>query len=185
MSPTVATESHKQKEVMWQRYHLCLAVALHQSLSVKHFLILGPETGRIWWLKKVQHLQQKYRCQWTFLRGKNPGGFFHNLGNLLRPLESIPVLRERVVPTEWQVRTILADCISKARVITVQAPQYRQHALISDSLDLGNLSVQEEAALATNWIDDRPGGLRLQNLALTTMAGPVMSKFQKNRTADV
>ena len=42
------------------------------------------------------------------------------------------------------------------------APQYLQHALISDLLDLANTSIQEEAALATIWIDDRPEGLKLQ-----------------------
>ena len=56
--------------------------------------------------------------------------------HLLRPLESIPVSRERVVPPELQVRTILGDRISKAKVITTHAPQYRQHALISDFPDL-------------------------------------------------
>ena len=61
--------------------------------------------------------------------------------------------------------------IPKARVITVQAPQYRQHVLIGDFLDLANLSVQEEAALATNWIDDRLEGLKLQNFASATMTG--------------
>ena len=105
------------------------------NLGGKHFLILGPETGRIWWLKKVQYLQKKYHCHWTFLRGKKTKWIFHNLGNLLRAPESIPVSRERAVPTEWQVRTILGDCISKAWVITVQAPQYRQRALISDFLE--------------------------------------------------
>ena len=74
MSPTVATKSFKQQEVIWQRYHLCLAAAEHKILGGKHFLILGPETGRIWWLKKVQYLQKKYHCQWTILRGKTPSG---------------------------------------------------------------------------------------------------------------
>ena len=70
-------------------------------------------------------------------------------------------------------------------MITVQAPQYRQHALISDFLDLANLSAQEEQALATNWMDDRREGQRLQNLALAIVAGPVMSSIPKNLTADV
>ena len=39
--------------------------------------------------------------------------------------------------------------------------------------------------LATNWIKDRPEGLKLQNLALATMTGPAMSSLPKNRTADV
>ena len=53
------------------------------------------------------------------------------------------------------VRTVLGDCISRARVIPVQAPQYRQYAHISDFLDLAHLSFQEKEALATNWIKDR------------------------------
>ena len=36
-----------------------------------------------------------------------------------------------------------------------------------------------------NWIDDRPAGLRLQNLALATMTGPMMNSLPKNLTADV
>ena len=64
-------------------------------------------------------------------------------------------------------------------------PWRRQHVLISDFLDLANLSIQEEAALATTWDDDRPEGLRLQNLALATTAGPVMSSSPQNLTADV
>ena len=75
--------------------------------------------------------------------------------------------------------------MSKARVITAQAPQNRQLASISDFLDLASLSIQEAAALATNWIDDRPEGLRLQNLALATMAGPVTSNLPKTLTSDV
>ena len=59
MSSTVATKSYKQQEVISQQYHLCLVVAEHQILGGKHFLILGPETGKIWWLKKVQDLQKK------------------------------------------------------------------------------------------------------------------------------
>ena len=75
--------------------------------------------------------------------------------------------------------------MSTAEVIPAHAHQFRQRALISDFLDLATLSIHEEAALATNWIDDRPAGLRLQNLTLATMTGPVMSSLPKNLTADV
>ena len=90
-----------------------------------------------------------------------------------------------LVPTEWQVRSVRGDCISKAKLISIQAPQYRQYALISDFLDLANLSVQGEAALATNWIKDRPEGLKLQNLAFANMTGPVVRSQPKNITTDV
>ena len=127
----------------------------------KHFLILRPESGKIWWLKKVQNLQKKYHCQWSLLHDKKPQWIFHNFGNLLRPLELVPASRECVVPTEWQGRTVLGDCMSRARLIPVQVPQYRQYSLTSAFL-LAHLSIQEEAALATKWIKDRPEGLKLQ-----------------------
>ena len=73
----------------------------------------------------MYNTSRKYHCQWAFLRGKKPKWIFHNIGNLLRPLELEPASRERVVPTEWQIRTVLGDCISRARVIPVQAHQYR------------------------------------------------------------
>ena len=56
---------------------------------------------------------------------RNPSGLL-NLGNLLRPLKLVPASNERVVPTEWQVRTVLGDCTTRARVSPVQAPQYRE-----------------------------------------------------------
>ena len=58
----------------------------------------------------------------------------------------------------------------KAKMLSIQAPQYRQCALISDFLDLAKLSIREETALATNGIKDRPEGLKLQNLALATQS---------------
>ena len=79
MSPTVFTKYTNQKEVIWQQYRLCLAVAEYQVLGGKHLLILGPESGKIWWLQKVQYLQKKYNCKWTLLRGTQPKWIFHNL----------------------------------------------------------------------------------------------------------
>ena len=114
-----------------------------------------------------------------------PKWIFHNVGNLLQPLEFVPASRERVVPTEWQVQTVLGACISDAKVISIQAPEYRQYALISEFLDLANLSIRLEAILATNWIKDRPEGLKLQKLALATMTGPAVRSQPKNTTADL
>ena len=66
------------------------------------------------------------------LRDKQPKWIFHNVGVLLQPLEFVPALRGRVVPTEWQVRSVLGDCISKTTLIYFRAPQHRQLTLISD-----------------------------------------------------
>ena len=70
-------------------------------------------------------------------------------------------------------------------MISSQAPQYRQCVLISDILDLANLSFQEEAALATNGIRDRPEGLQLQNLTLATRTGRSTGSLPENLTANV
>ena len=123
---------------------------------------------------------ERNHCRWILLRGKTLQWIFHHLGNLLQPLEFVPDSRKSAVPTEWQIRTILGDCISNARVISIQAPQ-----LISDFLDLATLSIRDDAALASNWIKDRLEGLKLQNLALVTLTGPAMSSLQKKITADV
>ena len=50
---------------------------------------------------------------------------------------------------------------------------------------LANLSIREVATLATNWIKDRPEGLKLQNLALATITGPALRSYPKNTTVDV
>ena len=60
-----------------------------------------------------------------------------------------------------------------------------QCALISDFLDLAHLSIQEEAALATNWIKDRPDGLKQQNLTLATRTGRSTGSLPEHLTADV
>ena len=135
--------------------------------------------------EKVHFLQKRCHCRWTLLRGRPLKWIFQNLGSPLQPLEFVPDSREHVVQTEWQVRTILGDCFSTAKIISIQAPQYRQNVLISNFLDLARLSIREEAALATNWIKDRPEGLKIQNLALATMTGPAVRSQPKNITADV
>ena len=80
-SPTVATKDTQQNDVIWQPYHVCLAVAEHQILERKHFLLWVPESGKIWWLKKVQYLKKKYHCKWTLLRGRKPKWISHNLSS--------------------------------------------------------------------------------------------------------
>ena len=103
MSPTAFPQYTIRKEVIWQQYRLYLAIAEYQVLGGQRFLIPGPESGKMWLLKKVQYVQKKYHCQWTLLRGKQSKWIFHSFGDLLQPLEFVPASRERVVPTEWLV----------------------------------------------------------------------------------
>ena len=134
MSPRVFTKCTDQEEVIWQQYRLCLAIAEYQILG-GFFFILGPESRKFWWLTKVQYLQKKHHCQWTLMRGKKPKWNLHNFGDLLHPLEFVPTSRERVVPTEWQVRTVLGDCISKTKWICFRAPPCRQHAFVQHAFN--------------------------------------------------
>ena len=173
MSPT-ATKNHKQREVLWQQYHLCLAVAEFQIIGGKHFLLLGPESGKFWKLKS----RRSTTANRTLLRGRNPKWIFHNFGNLFTTLDSIPTSCVRVVPTEWQIRTILGACLSK--VISSGALQYRQHALISDCLDLAHLSLRKEAGLATNWIKDPPEGLKTTKPCTGFRDRPGVAQFPRN-----
>ena len=129
MSPTVTTKNSKHKEVKWQQYCLCLAVAV--------FLILGPVSRKIWWFEGTIPSEKSTTTKWTLLCGITTTWVCTRL--------------TQTCPIECQVRTDLGDCISKARIIPIQSPQYRQCMLISDFLDLANLSTREGAALATNW----------------------------------
>ena len=49
--------------------------------------------------------------------------------------------------------TVLGGCISRAKVLPALAPQYRQHALISDILDLVHLSLRELDRGPTQWVE--------------------------------
>ena len=76
MSPTATTQNSEQKEVMWQQYRLCLAVAEHHILGGKYFLSLGPESGKIWWLKEVHYLQKNTTANGLLCVARTPSGFF-------------------------------------------------------------------------------------------------------------
>ena len=61
--------------------------------------------------------------------------FVHNFGNLLQTLELVPGSRKYVVPTEWQVRTVLGDCISKAKVRRFL--EHTRRSIVGHELDQG------------------------------------------------
>ena len=69
MSPTFETKDFEKEEVMWHQYHLCIDVAEHQILGGKHFLDLGPESGKFV-VEKGAIFPEKKHCQWTLLRGE-------------------------------------------------------------------------------------------------------------------
>ena len=46
MSPSVTTKNSKQKDVTWQKYLLCMALAEYQILRGTHVLIWETESGK-------------------------------------------------------------------------------------------------------------------------------------------
>ena len=128
-----------------------------KSLVVNISLFWDLNQGRILVVEKGTIPSEQYHCQWSFLRGKKPKGIFLKFGNLLHPLELVPNSRKTCG---------YCNGIGSTRSLV-------------DFLDLSNSGLQEEAALATNWIKDRPEGVKLQNLALAPMAGPAMSSLPK------
>ena len=79
MSPTATTKNSKQKEIIWQQYRLCLAVAEYQILGGKHFLNFGIRIRKDLVVEKGTIPSEKYHCQWTLLREKKPKWIFSYL----------------------------------------------------------------------------------------------------------
>ena len=127
--------------------------------------------------KKVHYLQKKYHCLWTLLRGEKPKWIFHNLSNPLRPLESVPASRERLVPTEWQVRTVLGVCIPRAEVIPAQAPQYPQRALLSDFLDLVQYEYKRRSSIGHELVQGPTRRVETTEPYVGYQDGPIYKQF--------
>ena len=163
MSQMDTSQNTKQKEVLWQQYRLCLAVAKYQILSGNYFPILGPESGKIWWLKKGTLPSEKVPLPLDSPDGQGTEvDFFTILATYLNHLSQY---RPRV--SIWFQRTGKSDhfleiVYPNRKIIPVRAPHCRQYALTSDFMDLANFNIQDEAVLATNWIKNRPEGLKFQ-----------------------
>ena len=122
---------------------------------------------------------EKYHCRWTLLCRTTPKWIFHNLGNLLQPLEVVPESRKHLVQQNDNSEQFLETAnpgqgFFKPKRHSIA--NMRQSVTSWTSL----ICLQEEAALATNWIKDRSEGLKIQNLGLATMTGPAMSNFTEN-----
>ena len=50
MPPKVTNKNSEKKDVIWQQYRLYLAAAEYRICGGKHFLILAPNSGKIWCL---------------------------------------------------------------------------------------------------------------------------------------
>ena len=95
--------------------------------------------------------------------------------NLSKPLVFVPASHEHLVPTKWQVRSVLGDCISKAKVISIRAPQYRQYVLTCDFLDFAlaqGPTGSTEASKPCLAHFDRPS---CTQSSTTTFAGPLVN----------
>ena len=118
------------------------------------------------------------------MRGRTLKWIFHHSGSLLQPLEFVPEPRKHFIPTQLQVRIVLGQSTSQASVISIQAPQCRRYALISDFLDFAKLSIRDEAT----W--QRIGSrIDLKEESFRTLHWPLlqlqMSSSPKNVITDV
>ena len=146
------------KEVIWQQYRLYLDIAGYRILGGKHVLILGPESGKIWSVKK-------YHCQCTFLRceASNSSVFFISLAISYKWNGKIVQFLETLHPGQKRFQ--------------FERPQHRQLTLISDFLDLVNFSEREEAILATNWIKGRLEGLKASEPCIQAQRWAIYRKY--------
>ena len=112
MSPTVFTECTNQTQVIWQQDHWCLAIAEYQILDRKQFLIVGPKSGKIWWLKEGAIPSEEVSLPMDSPARK---ATHVNFDDLSQPVEFVSISRERFVPTEWHVHSVLGDWKSKAQ----------------------------------------------------------------------
>ena len=138
MSPNVCNEELSATRIYLTTNTMCAWPWQNTKFfGRKHVRILGPETGKILEWRRNNISSTNTTVDELSCVEKNQVDF-RKLGNLLRPSKSISVSRERVIPTEWQVPTILGDCIPKVKVHTVHALQYREHTFISGFLDFAN-----------------------------------------------
>ena len=105
------------------------------------------------------NISRKVPLPMNLLRGEKPKLILHNLAIFCVHWSFMPASRERVVPTEWQVRTVLGGCVSRAKVLPGLCPS--------------------ECTRASR-IDPRS-----ENFTSATRTGRSTGSLQENLTADV
>ena len=162
-----------------------LVVAEYQIRGGKHFFFSETRIRNDLVAEKAHDFQRKYHCNWTLFRGMKPKWFFIILVTYCNHLSSYQPRVSRCFQRNGRSEQFSEIVFQRQKVISIQAPQYRQYAMIGDFLDLAKLSFQEETALVTKWIKDRLEDLKLQNPALATMTGPAVRSPPKKITGDV
>ena len=149
-SPQLIQGFWQKLEVRIPRLLRCHRLLRRTKSFKKRKKLYGNSTACVWTCQNIKFLaggaisQEKVPLPMGLpCVATNPSGFSQNLGNLLRGSCTMASTH-----SSWRMQ------IKSKSDSAAQAPPYRQYARISNFLDLANLSTQEEAALATNWIKD-------------------------------
>ena len=73
------TKYSKKKEVIWQQYRLCLAIAEYQNLGCEHFLYWHLSLEKIGGWRRCNTFRRSIIANGHFLRGTQPKFIFHSL----------------------------------------------------------------------------------------------------------
>ena len=142
MSPTVETKSFKKKEVVWQQYHLCMDEAQHQILGGKHFLIFWTRIRKDLVVEKGARSPEKMvplpmdPPAWR----ENQVDFSQSRQSFASTGASTSLASASGSHGMARPPQFLENAYQEQKFFPAQAPQCRQHALISDFLDLAHLS---------------------------------------------
>ena len=160
-------------EIVWQQYHFCIDVVEHQILGGKphHF---GTRIRKDLVVEKSAISRETVSLPMDPPSWRETQVDFSISAIVLRLLEFILASREQVAPTDWQVRTLLADCRSRAKMNPTPLSRHRQHALIIVFLELS-----VKAALATNWIKDQPARVHASEPCASHEDGPIYKQFTR------
>ena len=96
-----------------KQYSLCLTVAEYQILYYKHFLIMGPESGKIWWLKRYNVFRRDIIVNGSFCVEGNPSASsmtwtfsYHHMSQYLIRENMWYQRNDNFVPLQLQILTL-------------------------------------------------------------------------------
>ena len=156
-----------------------------RSSAVSIFFFWDPNHERFGGWRRYNTFRKSSIASGTLLRGKNPSGCFIIFAISYNHLSFVPASRERVVPTNWQVRAISwrpyvqgkSDFNSSATVSAICADQGLPGSWKFEHTKGSNIG--HELDQGPTW------RLKLQILVLITITGPAIRSYPKNTTANV
>ena len=104
--PNYHFQKLQTKEVIWRQYNLCLAVTEYQILCDEYFLIMGPESGKIWWLKRYNVFRRDITVNGPFYVEGNPRASSMTWTISYHHMSQYLTRNDNVVPLKLQILTL-------------------------------------------------------------------------------